>query len=101
MLTRKFRREAEDLRGQVTVLIGRLERMTQSRDALAIRGEELEASLAKMVEYRDNTVASCAVAMEQAGHFQGLCMAHGIEYDDSKEFLGDIVQGISGHFGEL
>lgn len=99
MLTRKFRREAEDLRGQVTVLIGRLERMTQARDALTTRVEELEASLAKMIGYRDNAVASCAVAMEQAGYFQGLCIAHGIKYDDSKEFLGDMVQGIFGHLG--
>ena len=58
---------------------------------------KLNPNLVEMTQFRDNAVASLAVAMSQVGYFKGLCMAHGIAYEDSKEALGDIVKGVPGN----
>ena len=54
-------------------------------------------SFVEMTQFRDNAIASLAVAMFQVGYFKGLCMAHDIAYEDSKEALGDIIKGIPGN----
>jgi len=62
--------------------------------------ENPNPSFVEMTQFRDNAVASLAVAMFQTGYFKGLCMAHGIAYENSKEALGDIIKGISGSLEE-